>query len=125
MNFDLNFSRLESRPKSSTPRRDLMFRNRDFKQKVETRPRLESAETEMRHDTFEITYLLNITNIFNIKFWTMGILMNFRTCCNSSDLFICCYLQFVCFSFGIKKLIVQKKFFGLKNKNQIHYFIAY
>jgi len=45
---------LESRPKSSRPRRDeiLTLRDRDFEQKFETRLRLERAEIETRHETF-------------------------------------------------------------------------
>jgi len=37
-----------------------MLRDQDIQQKVET-----------KHKTFETKYLQNITNLFNIKFWTM------------------------------------------------------
>jgi len=46
--------------------RSVSRRDRDFEQKVETRPKLERAETEMRHETFETKCLQNVTNFFNI-----------------------------------------------------------
>ena len=46
----------------------LALRGRDFKQKVEARPRLECAET--RHETFETKRLQKVASIFNTKFWT-------------------------------------------------------
>ena len=56
---------LESRPKFSGPRRDYDTtrprRDRDLEQKVETRPRLERAET--RHETFGIKGSQKVVNI--------------------------------------------------------------
>ena len=67
---------LESRPKSSRPRRDIEVmsprRDRDFEQKLETRPRLERSETETRYETFETKRMQYLANIFDIKFWTFG-----------------------------------------------------
>ena len=67
---------LESRPKSSRPRRDINFvsptRDGDFEQKLETRPRLERSETETRHETFETKRLQYFAYIFDTKFWTFG-----------------------------------------------------
>jgi len=54
------FAQPPPKPKATT--------GRDFEQKVETRPRLERAEIKTKHETFETTYLQNITIIFNIKF---------------------------------------------------------
>jgi len=55
---------LKSPPKSSRPRRDIevtrLRRDRDFEQKVKTRPRLERTETETRHETFKIKCLQNL-----------------------------------------------------------------
>ena len=53
------------------PRRD-----RDFEQKLETRPRLERSETETRHETFETKRLQYFANFFDIKFWIFGELSN-------------------------------------------------
>ena len=39
--------------------------------KVEKRPRLELAETETRHETFETKRLQDIVNTFNTKLWTL------------------------------------------------------
>jgi len=78
----------------------LTFRDRDFEQKFEKR--LERAEIE----TLETTYLQNITNLFNIKFYTMDILMSFRTFSILLPYLFATNVQFVCFSFSIKKLIV-------------------
>ena len=47
----------------------LTLRGRDFYQKVWTRPRLERAETETKHETFETTHLQNVANIFDSKLW--------------------------------------------------------
>ena len=48
----------------------LTLRDRDFQQKVETRPRVERVETETKHETFQTKRLRNFANIFNIDFWT-------------------------------------------------------
>jgi len=48
-------------------------RDREFEQKVETWPRLERAETETRHDTFETKICLQNISIFfkwNFRQWT-------------------------------------------------------
>ena len=71
---------LESRPKSSRPRRDIDVarprRDQDFEQKLETRPRLERSETETIHETFETKRLQYFANTFDTKFWTFGELPN-------------------------------------------------
>ena len=71
---------LESRPKSSRPRRDFDLarprRDRDFEQKLETRPRHERSETETRHETFETKRFQYFSNVFETKFWTIGELCN-------------------------------------------------
>jgi len=48
------------------------IRNRDFEQKVETRPRLKLAETETKHETFETKCLQNFKNFLKLNFgqWT-------------------------------------------------------
>ena len=71
---------LESRPKSSRPRRDIDVararRDRDFEQKLETRPRLERSETKTIQQTFETKRLQYFANIFDTKFRTFGELSN-------------------------------------------------
>ena len=77
-----NQTEMGSRLKSSRPRpiRDIDVarprRNRDFEQKLKTRPRLEGSETETRHETFETKSLQYFANIFDTKFWTFGELPN-------------------------------------------------
>jgi len=46
----------------------LTLRDRDFEQKLETRPRLECAEIKTTHETFETKYFQNFTNIFKLSF---------------------------------------------------------
>ena len=78
----LLLSELESRPKPSRPipRQDIDLarprRDRDFEQKLETRPRLERSKTKTRHKTFETKRLQYFANIFDTKFWTFGELSN-------------------------------------------------
>ena len=75
-------SELEPRPKSlrPRPRRGIYIarpkRNRDFEQKLETRPRLERVETKTRHEIFETKRLQYFANIFDTKFWTFCELPN-------------------------------------------------
>ena len=54
----------------------LTLRDRDFERKLKTRPRLERAEAETRHETFETKRLQYFANIFDTKFWTFGELPN-------------------------------------------------
>ena len=54
----------------------LTLRDRDFEQKLETRPRLERSETATRHETFETKRLQYFANIFDTKFWTFDELPN-------------------------------------------------
>jgi len=60
---------LKSRPKSSRPRReiDATRLDRNFEQNVETRSRLERAETETKHETFEPNFS-KCHEFFNINF---------------------------------------------------------
>jgi len=70
---------------------------------------------------FETKCLQNVINFFNIKFWTMDILMNFQPFYNRLCFFYSFYLlptyNYV-FSFGIKKLIEQTQYFGLKKMSK-------
>ena len=51
---------------------NLRDRDRDFEQKLETKPRLKRSDTETRHETFETKRLQYFANIFETKFWTFG-----------------------------------------------------
>jgi len=98
-----------------------ILRDRDEHWRYETKifsikSRLECAETEIRHETFETNKCLqNFTEFFKIKFWAMDILINFRIFCNRPRFFYTPY-NFVCFCFGVKMLTVQKRNFSVWKK---------